>query len=254
MVAHIPGRETFTRHNHAMPRIITVAAYKGGVGKTTLALELAYLLSAPLVDLDYDLGGATRRWGYRHETKKGAPLLEAFERQRTPRLLAGNGKADLLPSHPEFGAAQPDAETTATALEKWAGEWGRDFVVVDTHPGSGPATLGAMNAAAVVLVPLQLATNNLNALEGMLNDAGDYPLLLVPNMVAPIPNRLALQRLRELVERFDVPVAPPVSNCSALPNRQQRIAITSLARPSVRLARYVDELRSVAEAVRSYGA
>ncbi len=49
----------------AMPKIITVAAYKGGVGKTTLALELAQLLDAPLVDLDWDKGGATNRWGYR---------------------------------------------------------------------------------------------------------------------------------------------------------------------------------------------
>jgi len=49
----------------SMAKIITVAAYKGGVGKTTLALELAYLLDAPLVDLDWDKGGATRRWGYK---------------------------------------------------------------------------------------------------------------------------------------------------------------------------------------------
>jgi hypothetical protein len=40
----------------AVPRIVTVAAYKGGVGKTTIALELAYLLAAPLVDLDWDQG------------------------------------------------------------------------------------------------------------------------------------------------------------------------------------------------------
>ncbi len=44
-----------------MPKIITVAAYKSGVGKTTLALELAQLLEAPLVDLDWDKGGATNR-------------------------------------------------------------------------------------------------------------------------------------------------------------------------------------------------
>ena len=49
--------------------IITIAAWKGGVGKTELAKELAWLLDGVLVDLDWDAGGATRAWGYRHETR-----------------------------------------------------------------------------------------------------------------------------------------------------------------------------------------
>ena len=40
--------------------IITIAAWKGGVGKTELAKELAWLLDGVLVDLDWDAGGATR--------------------------------------------------------------------------------------------------------------------------------------------------------------------------------------------------
>jgi cellulose biosynthesis protein BcsQ len=46
-----------------VPKIVTVAARKGGVGKTTLAYELAWLLDAPLVDLEFDEGSATRMWG-----------------------------------------------------------------------------------------------------------------------------------------------------------------------------------------------
>ena len=57
----------------------------------------------------------------------------------------------------------------------------------------------------------------------------------------------------ELSERWQVQVAPPVSNSTALPNRQQRMAVTSLDRTPARLARYVEELRAVAETVRSYG-
>ncbi len=44
--------------------ILTVAAQKGGVGKTTLAYELAALLGAVLIDLDFHGGGATSLWGF----------------------------------------------------------------------------------------------------------------------------------------------------------------------------------------------
>ena len=180
-------------------------------------------------------------------------LLDALAAGRTPRLTKGRGKADLLPIHPEFSVAQPSGEEMATALEKWAGEWGRDWVVVDTHPGGVPSTFGAMNAASVVLVPVQLATNSLNALEGMLEEAADYPILVVPNMVPPVPPAPAVRRLRELAERWQVHVAPPVSNSTALPNRQQRMAVTSLQPTPARLSRYVGELQAVDAAVRSYG-
>ncbi len=121
-----------------MAKIVTVAAYKGGVGKTTLALELAYLLDAPLVDLDWDKGGATNRWGYRPGAT--SPLLDALETGKVPRPRKGRGKPDLVPSDRDFEANQPEANTMAEALEKWAAAWDRAYVVVDTHPGGWALT------------------------------------------------------------------------------------------------------------------
>ena len=236
-----------------MSKIVTVAAYKGGVGKTTLALELAHLLDAPLVDLDWDRGGASRRWGYRHEERSTAPLVDALNHGKTPRLLRGKNKADLLPSHPEFATVQPSAEDMSAALGKWAGEWGRDAVVVDTHPGGVPSTFGAMYAASVVIVPVELANGAIDALEGMLDEAADYPLLIVPNKVPTIPPALALRRLGELSTRWEVPVGPPIPNTAALPNRQQRMAVTAVKPTPARVSRYVAQLRVLAEAVRTYG-
>jgi chromosome partitioning protein len=50
-----------------MTKIVSVHSRKGGVGKTTMAYELAWLLGGVLVDLEWDDGSATRQWGYRHD-------------------------------------------------------------------------------------------------------------------------------------------------------------------------------------------
>ena len=157
--------------------IITIAAWKGGVGKTELAKELAWLLDGVLVDLDWDAGGATRAWGYRHETRTNAPLLDALERGRCPRPLSGKGvRADLIPSHPDFSVNQPASQDMAAALEKWSAELKRPLVI-DTHPGGVPSTVGAASAAHVVVVPVNLETRALAATEQMANELqGGYPL------------------------------------------------------------------------------
>jgi cellulose biosynthesis protein BcsQ len=67
--------------------VLTVAAQKGGVGKTTLAYELAAVLDGVLVDLDFHGGGATNLWGFDPLSTIRAPLLDALEQgpSRTPR-------------------------------------------------------------------------------------------------------------------------------------------------------------------------
>lgn len=235
-----------------MSKILTIAAYKGGVGKTTLALELAYLLGAPLVDLEWDNGGASRRWGYRHERVVTRPLVDALVSSRTPRPLVGRRKPDLVPGHPDLSHLGVSADQVATALAKWSAEWGRRWVVVDTHPGGLASTLGAMAAADVVVVPTPLKAGELDALEGVLADAADYPLLVVPMMVPRAPSASLNRRLWEMARRYDVPLGPVVSAYPSLGERQQRICVAALEPIPARWARYVDELQSVAAAVRSY--
>ncbi len=234
-----------------MAKIITVAAYKGGVGKTTLALELAYLLDAPLIDLDWDKGGATRRWGYK--AGESSPLLDALAHDKTPRPRKGRRKPDLVAGDEDFGEVQPDPDAMSHALEKWAAEWGRPYVVVDTHPGGLPSTHGAMAAASVVVTPAVLATGELDGLEGLLERAADYPLLVVPNKVQRVPDANLLRRLQNLVARYEVPVGPVVSEHRRLPRRSARMAISAFDPVPKAWARYAEELVSVASAVRSYG-
>jgi chromosome partitioning protein len=234
------------------PRILTIAAYKGGVGKTTLALELANVLDAVLVDLEWEDGSASRRWGYRHERHARRPLVDALESGRTPKPLVGRHKADLVPGHRDMATANLDANEVAEALEQWAGEWGRDWIVVDTHPGANAFLGGAMAAASVVAVPTPLKTTELDGLEGMLTEAADFPLLLIPNMVPTRPPVSLNRRLWEMAQKWDVPLGPVVSEYRELPRRQLRMAVTALDPTPTSWQRYADELRAVAQAVKDY--
>ncbi len=232
------------------PQIIVSGAYKGGVGKTTLALELAHLLDAPLVDLDWDKGGATKRWGY--VPTESSPLLDAIEWGRTPRPRRGRGKADLVPGDRDLEANQPSPDEMAETLRRWAADWGRPYVVVDTHPGGVPTTLGAMAAASVIVTPTVLAIGELDGLEGLVEELADYPLLVVPNKVPRTPDRRLLERLRDLVKRYELPVAPVISDHRRLPRRTGRMAITASDPVPKVWESYAAELRAVAGAVRGY--
>jgi chromosome partitioning protein len=101
---------------------------------SALAYELAWLAHAPLIDLDCEDGVLRKTWGYRREERATSPLLSALDKGRTTPLLTGFQKPDLLPGHPDFELNQPTPDDMADALLKWAGEWGRDWIVVDTPP------------------------------------------------------------------------------------------------------------------------
>jgi chromosome partitioning protein len=235
-----------------MARMITVAARKGGVGKTTLAYELAWLLGAPLVDLEFDEGSATRMWGYRHETRLRAPLLDAIERGTVPRLLTGYRKPLLVPCHPDFQLNQPAPDVMADLLTMWAQSWDHDFVVVDTHGGGSPSGDGAIAAADLVLVPTPLKTKDLNATEGMVREMPDYPLVLVPSMVPRVPGAAEIRRIGEMVAGTPITVVEPVPYVRGVETRKKRVAITSEDPPTKANREFVDALHSLASFVKAY--
>lgn len=236
-----------------LPRlIVTVAAWKGGVGKTELAKELAYLLGAILVDLDWDEGGATRAWGYRHEARTTAPLLDALEAGRVPRPMSGSGvRADLIPSHPDFATNQPPADRMATALEQWSQTLRRPLVI-DTHPGGVSSTMGAVAVAHVIVVPVNLETRALKATESMAKELqGGYPLLFVINRVEAAPES-ELKQLEKLSETFGIPVGPFVSSHTFLKRRKLTMAVCAPGRAGeipARAAGFVEEMHNVAKSI-----
>lgn len=234
---------------------MTVASAKGGVGKSTIAYELAYVLSAPLIDLDWEDGSSTVAWGYDPNERKTTPTLKTgLQSGRSPHPLKGRRKPDLVPCYKNFVNEQPPADEIRDALEKWAGEWGRPYVVVDTHPGACPSTFGAMAAASVVVTPVLLGIRELAALQGWLKELSDYPFLVVPNrLVRGVPKAWSLRKLTEIVNTTSVPVGPPISEYTWLRDRQLRMALSSDQEAGIRVRKVAGDMRAVADAVRAYG-
>ena len=233
------------------PRIITVAAAKGGVGKTTLAYELAAALGGVLVDLDWDAGGATRMWGFDPLKAARAPLLDALERGpdgRPPRLKRRPNQPALVPAHPDLSASRIDSDLVGDCLSAWAGQWQEPYVVVDTHPGANPLTDGAMQVADLVVVPVVLGAREMDALKAILTDYAGYRLLLVPTMVPAVPPRRFVERLAAMVDGR-LAVAPPVSEHRWIRRRLRRAALVTQPNPGARVRAAAAEFRAVADSV-----
>lgn len=232
-------------------RIITVAAAKGGVGKTTLAYELAAALDGVLVDLDWDAGGATRMWGLDPLSRKRAPLLDALERGPDgtgPRPLKKKNQPRLVPAHPDLAASEIPDDLVADCLATWAGVWETSHVVVDTHPGANPLTDGALQAADLVVVPVILGMRELDALEAMLADFSTYRLLLVPTMVPSVPPRRLVDRLAQIAGG-QVTVATPVREYRFIRRRLRRSALVLQPNPGVQVRAAAEEFTAVAKHV-----
>lgn len=243
----IPARN----HGVMNTRIVAVAAAKGGVGKTTLAYEVAAALGGVLLDLDWDAGGATRMWGIDPAIAVRAPLLDAFERGpegRPPRPRRRPQQPLMVPSHPDLAASHIEAELVADCVAAWAGAWEEPYVVVDTHPGANPLTDGAMQAADLVVVPAVLGVREMAALETLVADFSAYNLLLVPMMVPGAPPRRLVERL-SAIGRDGVRVAPPISEHRWIRRRLRRAALVLQERPGVQVRAAAQEFRAVADAV-----
>lgn len=231
------------------PPIITVAAHKGGVGKTTLAYELAATLGGVLVDLDWDAGGATRMWGVDPAATRRAPLLDALERGPgvPPRPRRRAGQPALVPSHPDLSASRIEQDLIVDCLLSWRAGLGLPLVV-DTHPGANALTDGALEAADLVVVPTPLGVRELAALEQGLAELAGHRVLVVPTMVPAAPPRRMVELLAALTAGRCT-VGPPVSDHRWLRRRLRRSAVVLQSNPGVRVRAAAEEFRAVAQTI-----
>lgn len=149
-------------------RIIAIANQKGGVGKTTTAINLSTALAAAghsvlLIDLDPQGNASTGLGLARNARSHGmfAVLTEGYAVADTLRDTMIPGLS-ILPADPDLTAAELELvgashrETRLKeALSAWGGMASHHFVIIDCPPSLGLLTLNALMAAQDVLVPLQ---------------------------------------------------------------------------------------------------
>jgi chromosome partitioning protein len=170
----VPGNSEI----HRKPRVISIANQKGGVGKTTTAINLGTALAAVgkrvlLIDLDPQ-GNASTGLGIDQTRRlhttydilvEGTPLSRAILETDVPNLFIAPSTVDLSSADVDLVEDQKRVLRLKMAISSLdEDELELDYILIDCPPSLNLLTLNAMAASDSVIVPLQC---EFFALEGL---------------------------------------------------------------------------------------
>jgi chromosome partitioning protein len=194
----VPFGKPAVKPDAARPRVLAIANQKGGVGKTTTAINLGTALAAIgehvlIVDLDPQ-GNASTGLGIERKSRRtstydvltgAAPIRDAVLQAGVPQLYIAPSTLDLSGLELEIGQQRDRAFRLRNALRQPnSGTRAQDFnyVLVDCPPSLNLLTVNAMAAADSILVPLQCEFFALEGLSQLLKTIEQVKSTLNPTL------------------------------------------------------------------------
>jgi chromosome partitioning protein len=194
----VPFGKPAVKAEAGRPRVLAIANQKGGVGKTTTAINLGTALAAIgehvlIVDLDPQ-GNASTGLGIERRARRtstydvltgAAPMRDAVVQTAVPQLYIAPSTLDLSGLELEIGQAKDRAFRLRTALANinaGTNSFHFTYVLVDCPPSLNLITVNAMAAADSILVPLQCEFFALEGLSQLLKTVEQVKTTLNPQL------------------------------------------------------------------------